>query len=139
MAALCSPFLHAPVKRSQCLPGKSSVKACNSVHRMLRSSGCISRTCLLLLLPCCPQVPAVFEGLVSYKNGMKGVVATQVGLLQFNNFALGDNGAGPRAHIVNGKDNGAQMELTWVLDDRNRDAPDIRLADMSGAQHTCCA
>ena len=24
-----------------------------------------------------PQVPAVFNGLVSYKNGMKGAIATQ--------------------------------------------------------------
>lgn len=29
------------------------------------------------------QVPAVFDGLVSYKNGVKGVMATQVGLVQF--------------------------------------------------------
>ena len=65
----------------------------------------------------------MFDGLRSYKNGMKGAIATQVGLIQFNNFTLFDNGGGPKAHIVNGKDNGANMELTWILDDRNRDEP----------------
>jgi hypothetical protein len=40
------------------------------------------------------QVPAVFDGLVSYKNGMKGAIATQIGLVQFRNFSLADNGGG---------------------------------------------
>lgn len=56
----------------------------------------------------------------------------QVGLVQFNNFVLADNGGGPKAHIVNGKENGAAMELTWVLDDRNHTLPTVVLDDMAG-------
>ena len=37
---------------------------------------------------------AVFEGLQSYKNGMKGAIATQVGLVQFKNFTVADCGGG---------------------------------------------
>lgn len=62
------------------------------------------------------QVPAVFDGLTAYKNGMKGAIATQVGMVQFRNMVLGDNGAGPKMHVVNGKDNGAQVsEQRWPL------------------------
>lgn len=39
--------------------------------------------------------------------------AMQVGFVTFNNFTLADNGAGPLSHIVNGKDNGANFEITW--------------------------
>jgi hypothetical protein len=124
------------------------------------------------------QLPAVFDGLVSYKNGMKCAIATQVrqqvlqtlqlasyisllpgiktlemlcacalplcvsgirppqcapnrhlppaaaapqvGLVQFRNFTVADCGAGPKAHVVNGKDHGGALEITWVSDDRNR-------------------
>ncbi|KAG2496270.1 hypothetical protein HYH03_005503 [Edaphochlamys debaryana] len=66
------------------------------------------------------QTPAVFNGLRSYKNGMKGVICTQCGLVQWTNMVLGDNGGGPRAHIVNGKDHGGDAEMSWVVDDRNR-------------------
>ena len=33
-------------------------------------------------------------------------------------MTLADNGAGPLQHIVNGKDNGAGFEMTWIVDDR---------------------
>jgi hypothetical protein len=42
----------------------------------------------------------------------------QVGLVQFKNFTLADNGAGPLIHVSNGKDNGANVEMTWIVDDR---------------------
>lgn len=58
------------------------------------------------------------------------VRALQVGLVQFRNFTLADNGAGPLQHIVNGKDNGAGMEMTWVRDDRSR--VDVPLSNMAG-------
>ncbi|EFJ47175.1 hypothetical protein VOLCADRAFT_92352 [Volvox carteri f. nagariensis] len=79
------------------------------------------------------QVPAVFNGLVAYKNGVKGVVAGQVGLVQFVNMVLGDNGGGPKQHSISGKDNGASMEISWVVDDRNR--YDVKLAEMAGFQN----
>lgn len=60
------------------------------------------------------QVPAVFDGLTSYKNGMKGAIGTQLGLVRFKRMVLADNGGGPRQHVVNGKDNGAAAEITWV-------------------------
>jgi hypothetical protein len=50
---------------------------------------------------------------------MKGAIGTQLGLIQFDNFTLADNGAGPYQHIVNGKDNGANYEMTWIVDDRS--------------------
>ena len=56
-----------------------------------------------------PHVPAVFDGMTAYKNGVKGAIATQVGVVQFKNMVLGDNGAGPKAHLTNGKDTGAQV------------------------------
>ncbi len=40
------------------------------------------------------QVAASFNGFISYKNGMKGAIATQVGLVQFKNFTMADNGGG---------------------------------------------
>ncbi len=76
------------------------------------------------------QSPAVFNGLVSYKNGMKAAICTQCGLVQFANTVMGDNGAGPVQHIVNGKDNGASFELSWVVDNRNR--YDVKLEQMAG-------
>jgi hypothetical protein len=66
------------------------------------------------------QVPAVFSGLLSYKNGMKGAIATQVAQVVFSNFTVADNGGGPSAHAVNGKDHGGGVEMTWVVDGRNR-------------------
>ncbi|GAX81123.1 hypothetical protein CEUSTIGMA_g8557.t1 [Chlamydomonas eustigma] len=80
------------------------------------------------------QVPAVFYGFVSYKNGMKGAIATQVGLVQFVNMTLADNGGGPLSHIVNGKDNGAGFEMTWIVDDRSR--INTSLTSMAGLQNT---
>lgn len=32
------------------------------------------------------QVPAVFDGLISYKNGVKGAIATQVSLMTWEQF-----------------------------------------------------
>ncbi|CAG9461071.1 unnamed protein product [Pedinophyceae sp. YPF-701] len=65
------------------------------------------------------SVPAVFRELRSYKNGMKGAVLTQVGLVQMKNLTIFDNGAGPFAHVVNGKDHGGGIEFTWIVDYRN--------------------
>ncbi|KAG1667228.1 hypothetical protein FOA52_009793 [Chlamydomonas sp. UWO 241] len=80
------------------------------------------------------QVPAVFDGLISYKNGVKGAIATQVGLVIFQNFTLADNGAGPKMHIVNGKDNGGGYEISWIVDDRSR--VDTPLTMMAGLRNT---
>ncbi|KAG1658049.1 hypothetical protein FOA52_004208 [Chlamydomonas sp. UWO 241] len=67
------------------------------------------------------QFPAVFTGLTAYKNGMRGAVATQVGLVVFDNFTLADNGAGSRSHKTIGQETvGAAFEMTWVVDDRPR-------------------
>ncbi|GIL53440.1 hypothetical protein Vafri_9024 [Volvox africanus] len=79
------------------------------------------------------QMPAVFNGLVAYKNGVKGAVASQVGLVQFINMVMGDNGGGPKQHSISGKDHGASMEMTWVVDDRNR--YDVKLTEMAGFQN----
>ncbi|KAG2432951.1 hypothetical protein HXX76_008679 [Chlamydomonas incerta] len=76
------------------------------------------------------QVPAVFNGLTTYKNGVKGAIATQVGMVVFANITAADNGAGPKMHIVNGKDNGAGIEFSWIVDDRNR--ADVALDNMAG-------
>ena len=76
------------------------------------------------------QTPAIFTGLTAYKNGMKGFVGTQMGLVQLTNAVLGDNGGGPLAHIVNGKDNGGDAEFSWIVDDRNRF--NINMTDMAG-------
>jgi hypothetical protein len=42
---------------------------------------------------------------------MKGSIATQVGVLWFQDFKIVDNGGGPEASIVNGKDHGGGMEI----------------------------
>eukprot|EP00798_Chlamydomonas_sp_ICE-L_P008885 gene8886-3764_t len=70
------------------------------------------------------QSPAVFQ------NGVKGVVGTELGLIQFRNFTVADNGAGPLMHVVNGKDNGGGVELSWIEDDRNR--YDVGYDEMAG-------
>ncbi|KXZ54727.1 hypothetical protein GPECTOR_4g796 [Gonium pectorale] len=80
------------------------------------------------------QQPAVFNGLTAYKNGMKGAVGTQLGLVQWTNFVAGDNGGGPKAHIVNGKDHGGQLEMSWITDDRNR--YDVALTEMASIANT---
>ena len=51
-------------------------------------------------------------------------------MVQFRNMSLFDNGAGPLQHIVNGKDNGGGVEITWVVDDRNR--YNVSLDNMAG-------
>ncbi|GIM05166.1 hypothetical protein Vretimale_9611 [Volvox reticuliferus] len=76
------------------------------------------------------QVPAVFNGLVTYKNGMKGAVGTQVGMVQLVNVVAGDNGGGPKQHVVNGKDHGGDVELSWVVDDRSRVG--LNVTEMAG-------
>ncbi|EFJ47178.1 hypothetical protein VOLCADRAFT_92358 [Volvox carteri f. nagariensis] len=76
------------------------------------------------------QVPAVFNGLVAYKNGMKGAVGTQVGMVQLVNVIAGDNGGGPQQHVVNGKDHGGDLELSWVVDDRSRVG--VQITEMAG-------
>lgn len=48
----------------------------------------------------------------------------QVGLVQFRNMAIADCGAGSRMHAASGKDNGAAVEISWVIDDRSRWEPD---------------
>ena len=47
-----------------------------------------------------------------------GVV--QVGWIQWHDFAGADNGGGPKAHKVNGKDHGGTFEITNAFDSRNR-------------------
>ena len=47
---------------------------------------------------------------------------------------LADNGAGPQEPIVNGKDNGANYQVTWVVDDRSRVNTDI--TNMAGLQNS---
>ena len=44
----------------------------------------------------------------------------QVGLVQFVNFTVADCGAGPKEHVVNGKDHGGGIEFAWIRDDRRR-------------------
>jgi hypothetical protein len=90
----------------------------------------------LLTLPLTPpappplQVAARFTGLTAYKCGAKGAVATQVGLVQFTNFSLADNGAGPTMSAAAGKDQGAGVEFSWVMDGRSRTG--TAAADMAG-------
>ena len=79
------------------------------------------------------KVPAHLRDFRGYKNGVKGVVATQVGLLRFEDVVVADNGWGPRMHKVNGKDHGGNFELTWTIDHRKRDA--VALADMPGLRN----
>ncbi|KAL6747058.1 hypothetical protein V8C86DRAFT_3034101 [Haematococcus lacustris] len=57
----------------------------------------------------------------------------QVGLVQFTNVTLADNGGGPLMHIVNGKDIGSNFEISWVLDDRSRENTNI--TDMAGLRN----
>ncbi|KXZ47880.1 hypothetical protein GPECTOR_32g493 [Gonium pectorale] len=78
-------------------------------------------------------VTAMIDGLTSYKNGMKGAIATQVGLVIFANLTAADNGGGPLQHVVNGKDNGACFEMTWIVDDRNR--VNVNMTDMAGLRN----
>eukprot|EP00798_Chlamydomonas_sp_ICE-L_P018974 gene18974-25550_t len=80
------------------------------------------------------QVPAVFNGLMSYKNGVKGAIATQVGLIQFRDFVIVDNGAGPLMHKVNGKDQGGGIEMSWIVDDRNR--YNVQYSQMAGVTNS---
>lgn len=54
-----------------------------------------------------------------------------MGLVVFSNITAADNGAGPKMHIVNGKDNGAGIEFSWIVDDRNR--ANVPLDLMAGA------
>lgn len=42
---------------------------------------------------------------------MKGSIATQVGVLYFEDFKLVDNGGGPEASIVAGKDHAGGIEV----------------------------
>lgn len=58
----------------------------------------------------------------------------QVGLVQWRNVVSADNGAGPLAHIVNGKDCGGALEMSWVVDDRARG--DVDPTNMAGIQHS---
>ena len=74
-------------------------------------------------------IPARFKNFVAYKNGMKGAIATSVGHLRFENFKVADNGAGPNAPKVNGKDHGGGIEMTWISDIRGSDT---HIDDMPG-------
>jgi hypothetical protein len=87
-------------------------------------------------LPWLLQVAARFNGLTAYKCGAKGAVATQVGLVQFANFSLADNGAGPNIYSTAGKDQGAGVEFSWVMDGRSRVA--TAAADMAGGRRHAC-
>ena len=44
--------------------------------------------------------PSPISGLQAYKNGLQGLSATYVGLMQLSDIAMGDNGAGPRSLTV---------------------------------------
>ncbi|GAQ89759.1 hypothetical protein KFL_005590010 [Klebsormidium nitens] len=61
-----------------------------------------------------PPATAVFQNFTSYSNGMKGSIATQVGVLYFEDFKLVDNGGGPEASIVAGKDHAGGIEIAQV-------------------------
>ncbi|XRA97477.1 fibrocystin-like protein [Pycnococcus provasolii] len=65
-------------------------------------------------------VPTVLSNFTGVKNGMEGAIATQVGSVGFHRFVLSDNGFGGSrsASKVNGKDNGGNVEITWVSDGR---------------------
>lgn len=64
----------------------------------------------------------------------EGAIATQVGLLIMRNFTMADNGAGPKAHIVNGKDNGGAYEISWIVDNRSREQTPLEM--MAGLQNS---
>jgi len=78
------------------------------------------------------KIPARLTNSRLYKNGMKGFVATQVGLLRLEQAVVFDNGVGPRAHVTNGKDHGGGIEFTWTIDYRDRHTTAI--ADMPGVK-----
>lgn len=59
--------------------------------------------------------------------------ALQVGLVQWHNVVAADNGAGPLMHIVNGKDHGGGLEMSWVVDDRTRDVEPGLMAGIQNA------
>ena len=62
-------------------------------------------------------------------------VFTQVGLVQFVNFTVADNGAGPRQHVVNGKEHGGGIEFSQIADLRRRsDTPVEEMAGIIGAK-----
>lgn len=65
-------------------------------------------------------VPTTLSNFTGVQNGMEGAIATQVGSVGFHRFALSDNGYGGSrsASKVNGKDNGGNVEFTWVSDGR---------------------
>jgi len=64
------------------------------------------------------RIPAVLTDFRGYSNGMKGFVATQVGAVRLERAIVFDNGSGPTAHKINGKDHGGGIEFTWVVDNR---------------------
>eukprot|EP00879_Flechtneria_rotunda_P011345 GHRR01011850.1.p1 GENE.GHRR01011850.1~~GHRR01011850.1.p1 ORF type:complete len:1721 (+),score=430.30 GHRR01011850.1:1256-6418(+) len=79
-------------------------------------------------------VPAVFEGLVGYKNGVNCLVATQAGVVQFHNMTCADSGAGVKMLPVNGKDSGSQYEIIWNVETRSRVAnPMMTMAGLFNA------
>ncbi|PNH07097.1 Fibrocystin-L [Tetrabaena socialis] len=59
--------------------------------------------------------------------------ASSVGLVVFANITSADNGAGPKQHIVNGKDNGGSIEFSWIVDDRSRAT--TNLTSMAGLRN----
>eukprot|EP00775_Hariotina_reticulata_P007195 gene7195-7409_t len=65
-------------------------------------------------------IPAVFEGLIGYKNGVNCLVATQVGTIQYHNMTCADSGAGVKMLPVNGKDSGSHYEIIFEVDTRSR-------------------
>ena len=76
--------------------------------------------------------PAVFENFLAYKNGVKGAATQNTGRIVFSNFTVADNGAGPQAPVVNGKDNGGGIEFSFIADNRNR--ANTPLSAMAGIQ-----
>ena len=71
---------------------------------------------------------------LAYKNGMKGAIATVFGNIQFDNFVVADNGAGPNAHVTNGKDHGGGVEFTNNRDSRR--PTDMPISDMPGLHNS---
>lgn len=54
------------------------------------------------------------------------------------NLTLADNGAVPITHVINGKEHGGDIEIAWVLDDRNRYS--VNTTNMAGEpEEVCCA
>ena len=56
------------------------------------------------------------------KYAVSDVGISQVGYVVFQDFKAVDNGAGPAASaaLVNGKDHGGGLEMTWIVDDGPR-------------------